>query len=499
MASGNKIVIALLSVSTENSTDQLIEQIKREHDDFSCVFVKLTQQDLQSFQPGEKYDAVVLLHSISQGRNSITDVADAKYSKLLPTLKRTYGPDRVAVVVHSMTSFNSNTKMALMMVFKKSQPTTFQCSKCVIQCNNLAEMRAEDLSRLTEFLGKVRDHPLPIADKEAHSTLITTPSADKINRIGTGGKPQNTPVSGSVTKGDESMTSSALSSTDTSSISQTEVGRSTNASAISIDSGSSVDPLGVGPCSEVAPTQPTNNQTLMTSVTPSTGMEDDNIQNIASVTSQVGASSSDTAQMLQASSKVDTSPDKYATPDKVIDTTYPIALFSLSTSNQPVHLLDGLQRQLPGKTIMSIKDIRDLASNWHLFETILVDLGSLQQAASHSSYEFNKCALDFYQKCKKEMLVPQNMALLMRAPTNAPADHKHADTIRQFPKMNEVPVFQYSSESCRPPLFDDITKNRLFSWLLDSCIRYHTAANKKGSGFLKKVKDFMTPSWPSWS
>ena len=91
MASGKKIVIAFLSVSTETSSDQLIEQIKLENDDFNCVFVKLTQQDLQLFQPGETYDAVVLLHSISQGRNSITDVASAKYSKLLPTLKRIYG------------------------------------------------------------------------------------------------------------------------------------------------------------------------------------------------------------------------------------------------------------------------------------------------------------------------------------------------------------------------------------------------------------------------
>eukprot|EP00057_Strongylocentrotus_purpuratus_P008701 XP_011663175.1 PREDICTED: uncharacterized protein LOC105437816 [Strongylocentrotus purpuratus] len=205
MASGNKIVIAFLSVSTESSTDKLIEQIKRENADFGCVCVKLTQQDLQSFQPRDTYDAVVLLHSISQGRNSITDVADAKYSKLLPRLKWIYGPDRVAAVVHSMTSFNSNTKMALMMIFRKSQPTTFQCSKCVIQCNNLAEMPAEDLSRLTEFLGKVTDHPSRIAEDEVHSTLTTTPSVDKIYRIRTGDNPQSMSVSGSVTTGEEGL------------------------------------------------------------------------------------------------------------------------------------------------------------------------------------------------------------------------------------------------------------------------------------------------------
>ena len=91
MASGKKINIAFLSVSTESSTDNLIEKIKLANNNLRCTFVKLTQQDLQSFEPLGTYDAVVLLHSISQGRNSITDVADAKYSKLLPQLKRKYG------------------------------------------------------------------------------------------------------------------------------------------------------------------------------------------------------------------------------------------------------------------------------------------------------------------------------------------------------------------------------------------------------------------------
>ena len=182
----------------------------------------------------------------------------------------------------SMTSFNSNTKMALMMdVFKKSQPTTFQCSKCVIQCNNLAEMPAQDLSRLTEFLGKVPSHPLPIAE--------------------------------------------------------------------------------------------------------------------------MASGTSDTAQVSQASPKVDTSSDRLSTQVKVIDTTYPVALVSLSSSTQPENLRDGLQRRFPGKTIVLFKDIQQLTGNWHLFEAILVDLGSLQEAASHTSDKFKKLALDFYQKCREEM------------------------------------------------------------------------------------------------
>eukprot|EP00057_Strongylocentrotus_purpuratus_P020803 XP_011675277.1 PREDICTED: uncharacterized protein LOC100888401 [Strongylocentrotus purpuratus] len=384
-----------------------------------------------------------------------------------------------------MTSFNSNTKMALMLVFKKSQPTTFQCSKCVIQCNNLAEMRAEDLSRLSEFLGKVPDHPLPIADKEAHSTLIASSSADKVDTIETGGKPQAT--NASATKGDQSMASS-LSSTDTSSMSQTDVGRSTNAPTISIDSGSP-DPLEVGLRSKVAPTQPTKSQTSMTS-TSSTSVGDGNLRNMATSTSQLGARSSDTAQFSHASPKVDTSPDRYADQDKVIDTTYPIALVNLSSAYQPGKLKDVLQRQLPGKTIMLIKDIHDLASNWHLFEAILVDLGSLPEAASYSSVEY-KDALNFFKKCLKEMLVPQNLAMLMPAPTNTPSDHKHADTIRrisEIDKTTEVSVFQYSSESCRPSLFDDNTKNRLVFWLLDCNKRYHAAGLQKGPSFFKNIQ-----------
>ncbi|XP_782072.2 mucin-17 [Strongylocentrotus purpuratus] len=769
MASGNKIVIAFLSVSTESSTDKLIEQIKRENYDFRCVFVKLTRQDLQLFQPGETYDAVVLLHSISQGRNSITDLADAKYSKFLPTLKKIYGPDRVAVVVHSMTSFNSNTKKALMMIFKKSQPTTFQCSKCVIQCNNLAEMLAADLSRLAEFLGEVPDHPLPIPEDEAHSTLTIAPSADKIDRIETGGKPQSIPVFASATTGDQSMTSSALSSTDTRSMSQTEVGRSENASAISFDSGSPVDPLGVGLRTEVAPTQPTKGQTSITS-TSSAGTGDGNTQNMASSTSQLGACSSytaqaspkfdtssygyatqdtlidttypiasvdlssinstssastgdvnpqnmasstsqlgacssdtaqvsqpppkvdtspnrydtqekvidttypiasvdlssinstssastgdvnpqnmasstsqlgacssdtaqvsqpppkvdtspnrydtqekvidttypiasvhlssinstssvstgdvnpqnmasstsqldafssdtaqvsqpppkvdtspnrydtqekvidttfpiasvdlssinstsysstenvnpknmasstsqlgacssDTAQVSQASPKVDTSPERYAAQDKVIDTAYPIALVNLSSENQPTTLKDDLQRRLPGKTIMLIKDINDLASNWHLFEAILLDLGSLQEAASYSSDEY-KGALHIYQKCLKEMLVPQNLALLMLAPVDTHSADKHADIIRmisEIGKTREVSVFQYSRESCKPSLFDDNTKNRLFFWILDCYPRYHAAALQKGPGPSKNMQTQLAKYFPSIS
>ncbi|XP_030833036.1 uncharacterized protein LOC105443616 [Strongylocentrotus purpuratus] len=274
-----------------------------------------------------------------------------------------------------MTSFNSNTKMALMLVFKKSQPTTFQCSKCVIQCNNLAKMQAQDLSRLTEFLGKIPSHPLPIAEVEAPTT-------------------------------------------------------------------------------------------------------------------QMASSTSDTAQVSQASPKVDTSPDRYATQDKVIDITYPIALVSLSSSNQPEKLRDGLRRQFPGKTIVLIKDIHGLASNRHFFEAILVDLGSLQEAASYSSDE-KKLALDIYQKCVKEMLVPQNLAMLMLAPTNTHSEHKHADIIRmisEIAKTRKVSVFQYSSESCRPSHFDVDMKKLLVNWLLDCIKRYHAAAPQEGPGFFGSIQ-----------
>nr|XP_054760409.1 uncharacterized protein LOC129266586 [Lytechinus pictus] len=160
MANAGGIVVAFLSLSTESCVDQLIKRIDTGHG-LHCIFVKLTHRDLQSFVPQDEYDAVVLLHSISQGRNSITDVADAKYNKLLLKLKETCGPDRVGVIVHSMTSYSPVSKSALMMVFKKSQPTTFKCSNCVIQCNNPAKMEDEHISRLIEFLKNAPHHEQP--------------------------------------------------------------------------------------------------------------------------------------------------------------------------------------------------------------------------------------------------------------------------------------------------------------------------------------------------
>ncbi|XP_030849649.1 uncharacterized protein LOC105442938 [Strongylocentrotus purpuratus] len=225
--------------------------------------------------------------------------------------------------------------------------------------------------------------------------------------------------------------------------------------------------------------------------TSSACMEHGNLQSIASITSQLGSFSSDTTHVSQASSKVDTSPYRYVTQDKVIDTTYPIALVDLSSANQPEKLTDDLQRQLPGKAVMLFKDIHDLAGNWHLFETILVDFGPVQEAASNSSDEY-KGTLHIYGKCRKEMLVPQNLAQLMLAPANTPSDPNRAsDTMSQFPKLYGVPVFQYSSEPCRPSLFDDDTKNQLVSFLLDSCERYHTAVNKKRPGVMERVQGFL--------
>lgn len=197
------------------------------------------------------------------------------------------GPDRVAIVSPSKTGFNSNTKIELTMV---------STTKCVIECNNLAEMPPEDLTRLAEFLGKIPHHPLPIAEVEAPTTLITGPSADKIYKIRTADNPKSISVSGSVTKGEQNMSSSALSSTDTSTISQTEVGRSTNSSSISIGSGFPVDPLGVGRGSGVAPTQPTKSPTAKSN-TSFASIGDGNLRYMAFATSQLGTCSSYTAQV----------------------------------------------------------------------------------------------------------------------------------------------------------------------------------------------------------
>ncbi|XP_041471271.1 uncharacterized protein LOC121420675 [Lytechinus variegatus] len=183
MANAGGIVVAFLSLSTESCVDQLIERINTGHG-LDCIFVKLTHRDLQFFMPQDEYDAVVLLHSISQGRNSITDVADAKYNKLLLKLKEKYGPDRVGVIVHSMTSYSPVSKSALMMVFKKSQPTTFKCSNYVIQCNNPAKMEDEHISHLIEFLKNAPHHekPKPLLEGSTSAARLSEATTTNIAR-----------------------------------------------------------------------------------------------------------------------------------------------------------------------------------------------------------------------------------------------------------------------------------------------------------------------------
>eukprot|EP00057_Strongylocentrotus_purpuratus_P008697 XP_011663171.1 PREDICTED: uncharacterized protein LOC105437813 [Strongylocentrotus purpuratus] len=139
---------------------------------------------------------------------------------------------------------------------------------------------------------------------------------------------------------------------------------------------------------------------------------------------------------------------------------------------------------------MLIKDIQELVHNWHLFEAILVDSGSLQKAASYSSDEY-KGVLDIFRKGLKEMLVPQNFALLLLVPALTASAQTRAveivDMITEISQPRAFSVFQYGSKSCRLSLFDDNEKNRLVSWLLDCYNRYETAASQEESGIMKKA------------
>lgn len=92
MAVSKQTVVAFLTLSSDSSVVTFIRDIAYELPEYICKYVQLSNEDLDAFHmPGlEGYDAVVLLHSVQEGRNAITDVPDAQYDKLLPQLKLKY-------------------------------------------------------------------------------------------------------------------------------------------------------------------------------------------------------------------------------------------------------------------------------------------------------------------------------------------------------------------------------------------------------------------------
>lgn len=54
-------------------------------------FIHLLPADLRSYVPPSHLDAVILLHPYTEGRLSLTDVTDARYTTLLPTVHAHFG------------------------------------------------------------------------------------------------------------------------------------------------------------------------------------------------------------------------------------------------------------------------------------------------------------------------------------------------------------------------------------------------------------------------
>lgn len=84
------ITIGILClVRDETIGSQLIPMLKSPSTKFR--FVHLKPSDLRVFTPPGDLYAVILLHPFTEGRLSLTDVIDARYTKLLPTLSSYFG------------------------------------------------------------------------------------------------------------------------------------------------------------------------------------------------------------------------------------------------------------------------------------------------------------------------------------------------------------------------------------------------------------------------
>lgn len=84
------INIGVLSLGWEESIERHLMSTIR-----TCKtnleFISLAPTDLNVYTAPKKFNAVILLHSTTEGRLSLTDVPDARYKTLLPTLSKQYG------------------------------------------------------------------------------------------------------------------------------------------------------------------------------------------------------------------------------------------------------------------------------------------------------------------------------------------------------------------------------------------------------------------------
>lgn len=99
-AAQRPLTIGVISLSFENSIeDFVIGRIKTSKT--ISEFLELTSGDLNAFSPPGHWDGVILVHPASEGRLSLTDVTDARYNHLIPTLNNKYGKTNACVKRHS--------------------------------------------------------------------------------------------------------------------------------------------------------------------------------------------------------------------------------------------------------------------------------------------------------------------------------------------------------------------------------------------------------------
>lgn len=90
----HRINIGVLSLGWDESIERHLMSAIR-----TCKtnveFISLTPNDLNVYTAPIHLNVVILLHSTTEGRLSLTDVKDARYKNLLPTLWKQYGKKRL--------------------------------------------------------------------------------------------------------------------------------------------------------------------------------------------------------------------------------------------------------------------------------------------------------------------------------------------------------------------------------------------------------------------
>lgn len=84
------LTIGVLSLSIDNSLEAFVNAAIKTTKTIP-VFQQLKSGDLNTFSPPRNWDGVILVHPESEGRVSLTDVTDARYSHLIPALNKEYG------------------------------------------------------------------------------------------------------------------------------------------------------------------------------------------------------------------------------------------------------------------------------------------------------------------------------------------------------------------------------------------------------------------------